>query len=670
MLPLLLVCLALFCPLQLRSQPTTSPAETKPQTPAASPTSPPVIAGTLLPPPNGFDPEKQNATILSHLNAVVRLFHLATAPIQKVGEPSDMLYRDQALTQTTQIADLAFQSSRAEATLLAAFEKQTGKEPATQTAGEAQKLQPSRAGILQRLADLNAQLQTINQHLATARPRQRAALQQQQEETQDGIQLYQQMSDAITKISVASDADTTGGLTGDIDRLQRSVPGLGAGKASAIVPGPLQNLSAARDSGVSTQAVLLFQLLATRHAIDNWVADSDTLHTQALDLRTPLQKLVRSVIATGNALTQQIEDQNGIAVSASTSPKSTTPPPPGSDVQTTRLRYEAVTSTFNAVSSAIVPLTQEIIAIEQSRTNLLAWRAVVDSEYREVLRNLLIKVLTIAFALCILFVLSSLWQRATTRYVKDIRRRRQLLVTRRVVISFLSGLILIFGFVTQFNSLATFAGFITAGIAVGLQTILLSVAAYFFIVGRFGVRVGDRITVANVTGDVIDVGLVRFYMMELAGSGTELQPTGRVAVFANSVLFQSGTPLYRQMPGAEYGWHELAVKLVLTTNYSEASDRLTHLVETVYETYKARIEGQHRQVETWMDTAIPVPAIESRLQLVEGGLELYVRYPVELRRGSQVDQQITQSVVKLMEEDADVKSAVSAPPTIRAVVKG
>ena len=53
-------------------------------------------------------------------------------------------------------------------------------------------------------------------------------------------------------------------------------------------------------------------------------------------------------------------------------------------------------------------------------------------------------------------------------------------------------------------------------------------------------RVGDRITVAGVTGDVIEVGLVRFYMMELAGSGTELHSTGRVAVFANSILFQTG----------------------------------------------------------------------------------------------------------------------------------
>ena len=626
-------------------------------------------------PPSSFNAQAQAAGVLSHLNAVVRIFRLSLAPIQKVGEPSDMLYRDQALTQATQIANLAFQSSRAEADLLNAFSRQSGAQTALPAEGEAQKFQSTRADVSQRLADLKSQQQVINKSLETARTSQRAALEQQLQETEGGIELYQAMSDALHKIALTADNGANSGLSADIDRLQRNVPELVTGQTKAILPVPLANLSTARSSGVSTQAVVLFQLLATRHAIDGWISESDALHEQTTNLRNPLTQLVRSVISKGQTLSQETEDDN--ALPADGKPvalaKGKLPVKPilaTADIQSVRQRYGTITSTFNALSAALVPLTEEVITLEQSRANLLAWRAVVDSEYREVLRNLLLKVLGIAFALGVLFLLSSLWQRATTRYVRDIRRRRQLLVTRRVVVGFLSGLVVIFGFVTQFNSLATFAGFITAGIAVGLQTILLSVAAYFFIVGRFGVRVGDRITVAGVTGDVIDVGLVRFYMMELAGSGTELQPTGRVAVFANSVLFQSGTPLYRQMPGAEYAWHELSVKLALNNNHGHASDRLTSLVETVYDTYKPRIEGQHRQVEAWMDSAIPAPCIDSRVQLVDGGLQLYIRYPVELRQGSAVDQQITQSVVALMETDEEVKSTVIAPPTIRALVKG
>lgn len=77
----------------------------------------------------------------------------------------------------------------------------------------------------------------------------------------------------------------------------------------------------------------------------------------------------------------------------------------------------------------------------------------------------------------------------------------------------------------------------------------MSIAAYFFVVGRYGIRAGDRISIAGVTGDVIDIRLVRLYIMELAGTGIDLYPTGRVIVFPNSVLFQAGTPLFKQIPG-------------------------------------------------------------------------------------------------------------------------
>ena len=121
---------------------------------------------------------------------------------------------------------------------------------------------------------------------------------------------------------------------------------------------------------------------------------------------------------------------------------------------------------------------------------------------------------------------------------------------------FCMGIVLILGFVSEFSSLATFAGFITAGLAVGLQTILLSVAAYIFLVGRWGIRVGDRISVAGVTGDVVDAGPGRPYLMELAGTGVDLYPTGRMWPFPmpsfRSALRFSNSCRARSTPGMRW----------------------------------------------------------------------------------------------------------------------
>ena len=136
-----------------------------------------------------------------------------------------------------------------------------------------------------------------------------------------------------------------------------------------------------------------------------------------------------------------------------------------------------------------------------------------------------------------LLLASALWQRAIFRYVHDPRRRRQFMVAKRIIVGLAMALILALGFLSSLSSVVTVLGFITAGLALALQNVILSVVAYFFLVGRYGLRAGDRVTVSGVTGQVMEVGLVRLFLMELAGTGSDMHPTGRVASFANSIIF-------------------------------------------------------------------------------------------------------------------------------------
>ena len=635
----------------------------------------------LQPAPAGFDIQGNTRAVLEHLNAVIRYYRAALPPIQTVGEPSDLLYREQALSDAGQVAQYAFQAGKAEAVLLQQYAQRAGVKGAAPAEGEAQRLQAVRGQVADRIATIKDQQKTVEGQLEHARGAQIATLQQQREQLDGALDLNLAMNDALGKIVTMSDSQGRTGLAGDIERLQRSAPELQNGKNKPPITLPLESLGGVRSAGVSSQAEVLFHLFGTRQAIDTWIGDTDSLHTQAIALRAPLTTIARSLVQQGQVLSQQAianpADANPLSLGTAkgtskpaAAAKKTSGPTLQQQLQAERASFDSVTATFKVLSAASIPLSQEVITLEQTRANLVTWRAAVDLEYRSVLRNLLLRVLGIAIALGVLFALGEVWRRATVRYVHDLRRRRQLLVLRRVILGFLSGLVLIFGFVTQFNSLATFAGFITAGIAVGLQTILLSVAAYFFIVGRYGVRVGDRITIASVTGDVVDVGLVRFYMMELAGSGTELHPTGRVAVFSNAVLFQAGTPLYKQMPGTEYAWHELTAKLSPTGDYDKATTAMLKAVRSVYESYRVNIEDQHRAVETWMDTPIAAPEIASHLQLMDDGLEFWVRFPVEIRKAAAIDEQITEALLKLMSSDAEIKSAITATPLIKAAIKG
>ena len=157
---------------------------------------------------------------------------------------------------------------------------------------------------------------------------------------------------------------------------------------------------------------------------------------------------------------------------------------------------------------------------------------------------------------------------------------------------------------------------------------------------------------------------------KLTGTGTELHPTGRVAVFANSVLFQAGTPLYKQMPGTEYAWHELTVKLNPDTDYRAATDAALHAVQTVYSEYQAQIEDQHHKVEDWMDAAVQAPHIEPRFQMATTGLQYAVLFPVQIKDAATTDEKIVHMLLDEMASKQPVKDAIATTPAITAVIKG
>jgi small-conductance mechanosensitive channel len=319
-----------------------------------------------------------------------------------------------------------------------------------------------------------------------------------------------------------------------------------------------------------------------------------------------------------------------------------------------RKEIDALAARFKLVAAAGVPLGEQNALIEASRQNLLNWRRTLGQEYTALLRSLLLRLGVLLATVMVVIVVSELWRRATYRYVHDARRRRQLMLIRRLAVGAAITIIIIASVVKEFGSLATFAGLITAGIAVALQTVILSGVAYFFFIGRFGVRVGDRVTITGITGDVVELGLFRLYLMELTGGKFDLRPTGRVVVFSNAVLFQPSA-FYKQLPGADYVWHELSFVLALGEDPHQAEARLMAAVNSVYEEYRQSIEQQHRDVMSSLHIALKSPAPESRLKFIDEGIEFDVRYPVELRRAGEIDDKITRKILEETQREPKLK---------------
>lgn len=661
--------------------------------------------------------------IISHLNVLIAWYRDLTMNLQPTGLPTDTVYRENAQSLAADAVRLGFQSAREEAQLVSPADKSSGSEnpPASNLNAI-----PNIARVQEHVAALQKQIAQLNQQIASATSRNKKALTAQRDSLQGQLELSQAVLNAVQQLVDFSENTGSGtgtGLLSNINRLGQSIPDvLGKPQAQGGAPGqgtaPGQSSApataartaptkapsndiAASGGGLAAQAFALYSVVKALHQIDLLANETDNVKAAASQVRKPLRDALRAIAqqgglastlpssggeaasssaaaATASAAAAAIDKLTGRTGSQSTQPAAqpatqaapkaapAAPAPPA----VPSVDYAALTQQFNELSSAALPLSQEVLLLEQSKNNLYEWRRTIVRESATSFRALSFHIALIVGALALVLILSEVWRRFTFRYIKDARRRRQFLVVRRFVIGFLMGVILILGFVSQFSSLVTFAGFVTAGIAVGLQAVLLSVAAYFFLIGRWGIRVGDRVSVSGVTGDVIDVGLVRFYMIELGGTGIDLYQTGRIVVFANSVLFQSATPLFKQIPGTEYSWHEVVVPLAPGANYQAVRDWLTNTVNSVYTRYRGEIERQLDSIEERIDMRLMVPAAEGRLHFTDGGLEFAVRYPVEIRRSAEIDEEITRTVLETMEKDASLKTSVPGLPRIRAAVRG
>jgi small-conductance mechanosensitive channel len=374
---------------------------------------------------------------------------------------------------------------------------------------------------------------------------------------------------------------------------------------------------------------------------------TEDLRKAADDLRAPLITDLRNLIQQG--------DQLFAAADTAT--------PAGLAQQTQQL--DALTARFKQTTTTLLPLAKAGVLLGIYETTLKNWRDSLRSEERDDLRQLLLRLGVLAVLIGLVFGLGEIWRRASFRYVHDGRRRYQFLLMRRIVIWTAVLIIVVLAFATELGSVVTFAGLITAGIAVAMQSVITSVVGYFFLIGKYGLRVGDRVSIAEVTGEVVEIGLVRIHIMELGGS-TDSQPTGRIVAFSNSIVFQPTAGIFKQIPGTNFVWHEVKLTLASETDYQTAKDRITKAVDSALGNYRENIAMQRRMVEQNL-TTVSAGDLQPKVRLhyTASGIEATVRYPVEIHKAGEVDDHLMRELIAAVEQAPRLKLISAEMPTAK-----
>ena len=582
--------------------------------------------------------------ITDYLDQVIGWYRRVAAQAQLANQPEDVLFAAEALQTARQATSLAFEAARADAELAV-------QQPAPQSPDQA----AGPGSLAKRAADAAAsahaaqqEVDDLERRVGSAPARSRPTLQRQLAESRSELALQEARAQTLKSLAVfvtqAGDASGAG-ILARIGELERWVPEVRAQRTAAAAVAAQAPTAAARKAqpgGVVSLFGDVFSLARKLRDLRFAIDATTALRAASEKLRAPLLADLRATLGEGDRLSAAPETIDAAVLADR------------------RQKLDAVTARFKKLSAALVPLAKQAALLDSLRATLGEWRAAVDNQYDAELRSLLLRLGLLAAALAAVFAASSLWRRATFKYIADFRRRQQSLLIRRIVIAVAVAITIALSLVSELGSLATFAGFITAGLAVALQNVILSVVAYFFLIGKYGIRVGDRVQIGTVAGDVMDVGLVRLHVMEVRSDGLR---TGRVVVFSNAVVF-SNTNFFKQLPGSSFTWHEFRLTLAAATDYRLAEQRLMRAVDGVFEDYRASIDRQHSEMAQNVSLAVGQPRPESRLHLTESGLEMLVRYPVPLDRVAEVDDRIARALLEAIDSEPRLALAGSGKATL------
>jgi hypothetical protein len=466
-----------------------------------------------------------DAEVIGYLLQSVSWYRHGYTERQVANEPADLVFLDDNAAIERQIVKLSFEFAKADATLKTTAASSSGR-PAS-----ADPPPPDLAHFIE-LKNRNDQLirrvmleiPNLDTRLNEAKGAARRTLKAAEEDAQTRLQLLdavaQGLNDLIGFVQSSGEGQTRSGhLDFTIDELAQSIPeATGPSVSSATVPGQEANSKpAGRDAGILG---LMSDVSATKRKLqmlDEKIRLTDNLTLSENNLRIPLAGFLTRLVQSGAVSNSQTSDLLSL--------------------QEQKSQFDALALELKELSPVIVALDKQKVLLAEYKSHVLPWRMVAAGQYKQAWKQLMIRSIVVSAIIALILAIGQLSRRFTLRHVRDPNRRRFVSMSHNFLTLFAITVVIVFALASDLKSVATYFGLLSAGLLFALENVILATLGSLLLVGKRGIRIGDRVQVSGVTGDVIDMGLLQFQLREFDVENGRY--TGHVATFSNSLVFVS-----------------------------------------------------------------------------------------------------------------------------------
>lgn len=270
------------------------------------------------------------------------------------------------------------------------------------------------------------------------------------------------------------------------------------------------------------------------------------------------------------------------------------------------------------------------------------------------------EILTSIIIILFLSVLRLVILKLVWRNTKNVKIRYQWNRMLSFFIPF-AGIILIGAiWVPAFKQFGAFLGLITAGLAIALKDPITNLAGWLFILFRKPFVIGDRVQVGKHTGDIIDIRLFQFTMLEIGNWVEADQSTGRIIHLPNGKVFLE--PQANYSTGFEYIWNEIKVLITFESNWEKTKSILEEIINK--HTKNIELKAKKEILEASKNYMIYyknlTPIVYTSVK--ESGVQLTIRYLCNPRRRRGSENEIWENILIEINDHEDIDFAY---PTTR-----
>ncbi len=217
------------------------------------------------------------------------------------------------------------------------------------------------------------------------------------------------------------------------------------------------------------------------------------------------------------------------------------------------------------------------------------------------------------------------------------------------------------------GQLGLLLGLVAAGLAIALQDLIGALAGWFNITSGGIFRVGDRVQLGGVQGDVIDIAPLRTKLMEIGSSvGDDTwvrgrQYTGRIAAVSNKATFDQ--PVFNYSASFDFLWEEVTIPIAYRDDWRTAEQIINEELVRIATSRDAEIAIAE------MVKRYPVARteVESRvfIRATDNYLELAARFVVPVRTARWATDEVTRRILDRLEEAGIEVSSSTQDITVR-----